>query len=91
MATLPEYHPYQVQQLADREASRWVDEMAATRARDASLLSDELAEWVAKTKQLQAEVDELTKTFDTQLEARDTYVYYTADSTPPCYPPRYTP
>jgi hypothetical protein len=43
----------QVQQLADREASRWVDEMAATRARDASLLSDELAEWVAKSKQLQ--------------------------------------
>ena len=61
---------YQVQQLADREASRWVDEMAATRARDASLLSDELAEWVAKSKRLQAEVDELTKTFDTQLEAR---------------------
>ena len=61
---------HQVQQLADREASRWVDEMAATRARDASLLSDELAEWVAKSKRLQAEVDELTKTFDTQLEAR---------------------
>ena len=59
-----------MQQLADREASRWVDEMAATRARDASLLSDELAEWVAKSKRLQAEVDELTKTFDTQLEAR---------------------
>ena len=42
-------------------------------ARDASLLSDELAEWVAKSKRLQAEVHELTKTFDTQLEARDIY------------------
>ena len=51
--------------------------MAATRARDASLLSDELAEWVAKSKQLQAEVDELTKTFDTQLEARDFVDMYT--------------
>ena len=68
-----------MQQLADREASRWVDEMAATRARDASLLSDELAEWVAKSKRLQAEVDELTKTFDTQLEARG--IRYTVTAT----------
>ena len=44
----------QVQQLADREASRWVEEMAATRARDAALSSDELTEWVAKSKRLQA-------------------------------------
>ena len=59
-----------VQALADKEASKWVDEMDAVRKRDGALMRREFEDSVAKAKALQFELDERNSSFEGEVQQR---------------------
>ena len=59
-----------IQLLADQEASKWVDEMAEVRNRDAAMLRAELDEWMGKATALQGELHKSSADFDARLQQR---------------------